>query len=237
VHARGGERAAYAPARSALAPDAPGNAAAIARAIHARYGDGELYVADLDAIGGAPPQLALIRELADIGRALLVDAGVTAVERGRDLIAAGVARVVVGLETLSSFGALAAIAREAGRERTVLSLDLRGGEPVSRADAPPDASPTDLAHLAAAHGAGAVIALDLARVGSGLGPDLALPRALRHALPAGVELIAGGGIRDAADLARLAELGCDAALVGTAVHEGAVAGFGLRAAGRPGDAR
>jgi phosphoribosylformimino-5-aminoimidazole carboxamide ribotide isomerase len=53
----------------------------------------------------------------------------------------------------------------------------------------------------------------------GVGPDLAMMRELRRALPR-VELAAGGGVRDAADLQRLADAGADAALVGSALHHG-----------------
>jgi uncharacterized protein related to proFAR isomerase len=37
-----------------------------------------------------------------------------------------------------------------------------------------------------------------------------------------VELVAGGGVRDRADLDALADAGADAALVATALHEGRV---------------
>jgi phosphoribosylformimino-5-aminoimidazole carboxamide ribotide isomerase len=64
-----------------------------------------------------------------------------------------------------------------------------------------------------------VIVLDLARVGSRSGLDLELVRLVRELLP-GVMVLAGGGIRDADDLARLARVGCDGALVATALHDG-----------------
>jgi phosphoribosylformimino-5-aminoimidazole carboxamide ribotide isomerase len=73
--------------------------------------------------------------------------------------------------------------------------------------------------LAAGSGIGTIIVLDLARVGTGTGPDVELVREIRRALPR-TELVAGGGIRDAADLERLADAGADAALVGSALHHG-----------------
>jgi len=66
-----------------------------------------------------------------------------------------------------------------------------------------------------------VIVLDLARVGSGAGVDDAMLVELRGALP-GVDLIAGGGVRDRTDLDRLAAAGANGALVATAVHRGAL---------------
>ncbi len=65
--------------------------------------------------------------------------------------------------------------------------------------------------------------LELARVGTGAGPDAGPARPLREALP-DAEVAVGGGVRDAGDLARLAAAGVDAVLVGTALHTGALPG-------------
>ena len=77
--------------------------------------------------------------------------------------------------------------------------------------------------------AGAVArVLDLARVGSGEGPDVALLADLHARLP-DVDLLAGGGVRDASDLRALAEAGAAGALVATALHGGAIAAGEVRA--------
>jgi uncharacterized protein related to proFAR isomerase len=70
--------------------------------------------------------------------------------------------------------------------------------------------------------------LDLARVGSGEGPDVASIAELRARVP-NVELLAGGGVRDAADLRALEEAGAAGALVATALHSGAISADDLRA--------
>ena len=70
--------------------------------------------------------------------------------------------------------------------------------------------------------------LDLARVGSGEGPDVALLRELHARFP-DVELLAGGGVRHAADLRALAAAGTSGALVATALHGGAIEAGELRA--------
>jgi phosphoribosylformimino-5-aminoimidazole carboxamide ribotide isomerase len=66
-----------------------------------------------------------------------------------------------------------------------------------------------------------MIVLDLARVGSRGGPDSSVLAQIRRAAP-DVELIAGGGVRGADDLAALARLGYDGALVATALLTGAL---------------
>jgi uncharacterized protein related to proFAR isomerase len=70
--------------------------------------------------------------------------------------------------------------------------------------------------------------LDLARVGSGGGPDVALLAELHSRLP-DVEVLAGGGVRHAGDLRALAGAGAAGALVATALHGGAIGRDELRA--------
>lgn len=236
MHARGGHRDSYAPLSSQLAPSAPGDALAVVHAVRDRLAIRELYLADLDAIMGAAPQRALrtaiARERPDV--AVWVDAGVGTPAQARDVIADGAARVIVGLETLPPApdprAALERLVRkiEAGAAEVrpgaavAFSLDLRAGRPNAADPALRALHPVAIAELAAGCGIGTIIILDLERVGGAAGPELSLVREIRRALP-DTELMAGGGIRDAADLARLADAGADAALVGSALHEGSTA--------------
>jgi HisA/HisF family protein len=221
VWARGGARHAYAPVVSPLSagPGGPGDATALARAFRDDLGCDECYVADLDAITGGPPQRVLLRALAVVGGRLLVDGGSASPQRARESLADGAARVVVGLETLHSFNALAAVVRAVGGERVVFSLDLRAGQAVLLPGARHRGTPLELAGRAVAVGVGALLALDLARVGTGLGVDLALVERLRGAHP-DLELLAGGGVGGLRDVERLADAGCDGVLVATALHGG-----------------
>jgi phosphoribosylformimino-5-aminoimidazole carboxamide ribotide isomerase len=222
VLARGGRRETYAPVRSVLtATGRPGDPRALVRAFRDALGCDECYVADLDAITGGVAQHALLGQLAGLGCRLLVDAGVSDPRAARALTAAGAARVVVGLETLPSFAALAAVVGALGTASVVFSLDLLDGAPVSRSGAAGADSPLALASAAVGAGAGGILLLDLARVGSRRGVDPELVAALRRAHPA-AELLAGGGVATRAELERLADLGLDGALVATALHTGAL---------------
>lgn len=227
VQARGGRRETYAPVRSRLAW-VEGDALALARAYRDALGCDEWYVADLDAITGGAPQHELLGSIARLGSRLLVDAGSTTPEGALETIAAGATRVVVGLETLCSFGALAAIVLAVGEERVVFSLDLRQGEPVVRAGASPTGTPAALVDQGASAGVRALIVLDLARVGTGSGIDLELVRGIRRGHP-DLELLAGGGVGDVSDIERLAEAGCDGVLVATALHDGRLKAADLEA--------
>jgi phosphoribosylformimino-5-aminoimidazole carboxamide ribotide isomerase len=218
VWARRGIRAAYAPVRSVLTPDA-GDPVALARAFHQGLGCEECYVADLDAIMGAAPQYTLLRLLAAVGSRLLVDTGAAAPVEAGNALAAGADRVIVGLETLPSFETLAAIVAARGSDRVVFSLDLQAGQPVVRPGSPHRVGPLPLVQEAVRAGVRAVIVLDLARVGSGVGVDLELGAEIRRAHP-GIELLVGGGIGSARDLAGAAAAGYDGALVASALHDG-----------------
>jgi phosphoribosylformimino-5-aminoimidazole carboxamide ribotide isomerase len=222
VHASGGRRERYAPVSTVAGSSIePGDAPALARAFIDDLGVPELYVADLDAIAGGPSQDAVIAALTARGAPVWLDAGVTSVERARHAVALGAAQVVVGLETLHSFAALAAICAALEGVRVAFSLDLRSGQPLTGAgfDGLGNASPRELAARAAEAGAGSVIVIDLARVGAAAGVDLETIAAVREAVPQ-LTLLAGGGVRGAQDLAALADIGCDGVLVATALLDG-----------------
>jgi phosphoribosylformimino-5-aminoimidazole carboxamide ribotide isomerase len=220
VHARHGRREEYRPIeRVGALPLAAGDALAVARTYCNVFGIEELYVADLDAISSGQPQDALVRALADLAP-LWLDAGVSSLDTARRAAGTGSNRIIVGLETLRSFEALGEICGALGRDRVAFSLDLRDGRPVCRLQHDVEREPAEaLAAGAAALGAGAIIVLDLARVGANAGIDLDLFRRLRKAAP-GVLLLAGGGVRGPDDLATLAAAGGDGALVATALLEG-----------------
>jgi phosphoribosylformimino-5-aminoimidazole carboxamide ribotide isomerase len=227
VHAVRGERQRYRPLRSEIV--AGSDPVRVARAVREALGLAELYVADLDAIAGGPAHRELIAALAREAR-VMVDAGVTEIAEVRLLLELGAARVVIGTETLADQAALERLQAELPDAPLVLSLDLRAGRVLS-----PDPelarleAPEALARLAR-FGVREVIVLDLARVGSGTGPDVALLRELAARFPE-VELLAGGGVRDVADLRALAEAGAAGALVATALHSGAIGRDELRALG------
>ncbi|MDX2192103.1 MAG: HisA/HisF-related TIM barrel protein [Gemmatimonadales bacterium] len=219
VHARRGERAQYAPVRSLLAPDAPGDAVALASAYREVLGATTLYIADLDAITGGPAQLALLARVREaFGGALWVDAGVRTEDDARWLLEDGIDQVIVGSETLVSVAALGALARMTGPERLIVSLDHQRGRPLgalgdTTALAAEQAWALDLRRF---------IVLDFAKIGAEDGPPFGLVRELLRTCPE-AEVWAGGGIRDADDLAACLAFGARGAVVGTAVHNGRLA--------------
>ena len=241
VHARAGARDRYAPVQNAAGwPIDPGNARTLAEIYTDVLGISQIYAADLDGILHRRPQDDMTRGLASLTAPLWLDAGIRSVDDARRAIALGVSRVIVGLETLPSFDLLSDICAAVGGDRVAFSLDLHDGQPLitsgddaARVDNSArvgDAqTPEEIAALAAISGANTVIVIDLARVGTGRGIDVDLLSRIRSAVP-GPSLVAGGGVRGWDDLVLVARTGCDAALVATALHTGAISAEQIAAA-------
>jgi phosphoribosylformimino-5-aminoimidazole carboxamide ribotide isomerase len=215
VHAVRGERERYRPI---------GDPLSLARAFRDELGLDELYVADLDAIAGDGDHGSTIGALAREAR-VMVDAGVSEPEQARVLVDLGAHRIIVGTETLTGPDALDPLLAEV--PGVVLSVDLRGGRVLS-----PDPGLAGLPALdamARLHRPGLheAIVVDLARVGSGEGPDIEAIAAIHAAFP-DLELLAGGGVRDVDDLRALTDAGAAGALVATALHRGVIGRRELR---------
>jgi HisA/HisF family protein len=215
VHAVAGARERYKPVHSTSATMIAGDAGALARHYIEDFGVDALYVADLDAIQGGSSQDALVGCLCQLRAPVYLDAGVSTLDAARHVRSLGVSRVIVGLETLASFAALQMICAALDAD-VVFSLDLRDSKPLS----PVHDAAEDIAARAADMGVREIILLDLARVGMSAGFDLDLIARVRAATPAGVSLLIGGGVRGLDDLNRLAAVGCDGALVATALQNG-----------------
>jgi phosphoribosylformimino-5-aminoimidazole carboxamide ribotide isomerase len=216
VHAVRGERERYRPVRGVD----EGNPLSLARAFRSELGLDELYVADLDAIGGAGEHSSTIAALASEAR-VMVDAGVSEPELARALLDLGADRVVVGTETLTGPEALDRLLAELPEGAVVLSADLRDGRALSPHPQLADLPALDAVARLHRTGLREVIVLDLSRVGSGAGPDVG-PIAEIHAAFPELELFAGGGVRDVDDLRALGDAGAAGALVATALHRGVI---------------
>ncbi|MEP9368486.1 HisA/HisF-related TIM barrel protein [Xanthobacter sp. VNH20] len=205
VHARQGARHLYAPIVSPLvAGSAPRD---IVAALLALAPFKTLYVADLDAIAGEGDNASAIRELRAAFPALTlwVDAGENSAAALAARHAADAGLPVVGSETLADAQALADMA---GMD-FVLSLDH---------DAQGPRGPQAV-HVSPALWPRRVIAMTLAKVGSGAGPDLERLADIQ-ARGGDLALFAAGGVRHVGDLETLAERGISGALVATALHDG-----------------
>jgi phosphoribosylformimino-5-aminoimidazole carboxamide ribotide isomerase len=213
VHATGGDRSAYRPVRSPLAPTP--EPVAVAEALLRAAGATELYVADLDAITGKDSHSEVISALVShLNCAVWLDAGISDDE---DLnCAAPGTKTVLGTETLPDPGVIAQAVARLGADNVILSLDYRDGILLGEEDEP------HLLEAAFFSGIQRFIVLDLARVGSRSGIACAdVIERLRKTFPV-ADLVAGGGIRDWADVERVESVGANGVVVATALHEGTI---------------
>jgi len=219
VHAVRGERERYRSVRGVMARG-DGDPVSLARAFRAELGLHELYVADLDAISGEGDNTSSIGALARDSR-VMVDAGVTEPDRAQALLDLGAHRVVIGTETLPEPDALDRLLAELPDGAVVLSADLRAGRALSPDPQLAGVPALDAVARLRRPGLREAIVLDLARVGSGAGPDVGLIAELKAVFP-DLELLAGGGVRDVEDLRALGDAGAAGALVATALHLGVI---------------
>lgn len=206
--------------------------AATPLALLARYraaGADWLHVVDLDgARDGSGGNLAIIGALAaEAAIRLQVGGGLRDHSAVRAMFALGAARVVIGSAALDDPAAVRAWLGEFGAERVVLALDVRldqDGVPCVATHGWRRQSRLSLWSAVdqfAAQGLLHVLCTDVSRDGALAGPnvDLYAEAAARH--PA-IAWQASGGVRDAADLGRLAVAGAAAAVSGKALLDGLI---------------
>jgi phosphoribosylformimino-5-aminoimidazole carboxamide ribotide isomerase len=206
VRAHMGQRDLYRPLATPLARTS--DPLDVMRGLLSVYPFGTLYVADLDAIErNGNNSAALIRLKAGCpGISLWVDNGIADLPSATRWLNNGLGHLVIGSETQPDTSLIRGFA---GDDRVILSLDYRGEE----FQGPPELV------SAVSSWPERVIVMTLARVGSGVGPDLARLSAVRD-IASGRKLYAAGGVRDSSDLVSLARVGIAGALVATSLHDG-----------------
>jgi phosphoribosylformimino-5-aminoimidazole carboxamide ribotide isomerase len=223
VHARRGERAAYAPIRSALAAGA--DPVEIAAALLRLHPFDSLYLADIDAIQRRGHNSAVIAAIhgAFPDVELWVDTGIADLQEFLAWQSASLGRAVIGTECVTDCRLIDELRSARGRLPPVLSLDFGArGDRLGPIDvlARSSAWPDD------------VIVMTLARVGANLGPDthrisVVLAAATGH------RVFAAGGVRGADDLHALDALGAAGALVASSLHDGRLGSADLARSARP----
>jgi len=224
VHGIGGRRHEYQPIISCLTDST--NPLEVATAFRANLGLTELYIADLDGIMHRLPDLHLIRELADNGFRLWVDAGMRSEADAMALHQSGANVVVAGLETVSSPSELRSIVDLVSAANVCFSLDLKAGRPIAQPAWGDTVDP--IAEIVIEIGIRRFIILDLADVGERRGCSTGeLCRALHRRFP-NVQFVLGGGVRNRGDLQFVQESGASVALAATALHDGQITRLDLK---------
>ena len=180
-----------------------------------------LHVVDLDgAFRGAPsPGLVEGVVAAAGGVPVQVGGGYRTESAVAQALDAGVHRVLVGTAALSP-ELLAALVGRFGTALAV-AIDVRDGRVAAEGWATTSALPAEeLAARCAEVGVARLLVTATARDGSLDGPDLPLLARLRET--SGLPVLAAGGISSLEDIRQVREIGCEGAVVGTAVWTGRV---------------
>jgi phosphoribosylformimino-5-aminoimidazole carboxamide ribotide isomerase len=227
VHAVRGRRKEYQPLKSTLcASTDPVDVAVVLKS----FGFDELYLADLDAITGGYSNFSLFKRIADkTGLELMVDVGINNLKKAKEVLKNQVSKVIIGTETLPNISFVAKAVEFFGIEKVVISLDLMGGQVLSRLKSGALAEPIALLRGFQDMGVSQIIVLDLTKVGSREGVNLPFLREVLGNIEA--KVFVGGGVRDVKDLVELKDVGVFGVLVATALHSGKISAEGLKQAG------
>jgi phosphoribosylformimino-5-aminoimidazole carboxamide ribotide isomerase len=187
-----------------------------------------LHLVDLDGAFSGRPTPGLLERMGLVAGEvpLQVGGGYRTLEAVEQALAAGAERVMVGTAALSPTFLDAAVARFG--EHVVVAVDARDGlvalEGWTRTAT---IAAAELARRCADAGVGRLLVTSTRRDGTLAGPDLEL---LADVLPCGLPVLAAGGISSLADLRALRDAGCEGAVVGSALWQGAFTLADARAA-------
>ena len=181
-----------------------------------------IHVVDLDGARRGLIQTDVIGRFVEAAAPAKVQAsgGIRSPADAALLLAAGAARVVVGTAALAEPEALEQFVAQLG-DRLVVAIDVREGRVAARGwldDTSFEAA--DVARRCAAAGVSRILCTAIERDGMLAGPDLDLLQKVREV--SGLPLLAAGGIRSETDLAAVAEIGCEGAVVGRALLDGSL---------------
>lgn len=186
-----------------------------------------IHVVDLDGARTGRIRPGLISRIAEAAAPAKVQAsgGIRSVADAELLLAAGALRVVAGTAALAAPEAFAA----ALGERLVVAIDVRARRVTARGwleDTGLDAA--EAARMCTEAGVRRLLCTAIERDGMLAGPDLELLREVRKA--SGLPVLAAGGISSEADVAAVEAAGCEGAIVGRALMDGALPLSAIRSA-------
>lgn len=185
-----------------------------------------IHVVDLDgAFDGEPRNRAAVEAIVASGLKVQLGGGMRTRDRIAATLALGVTRIVTGTQAASDRAWLRDVVAEFG-PRVAVGIDARDGFVAVKGWVEKTAlKATDFARDAAGLGVRTIIYTDVATDGMLQGPNFSALTAILEAAPC--DIIASGGVSNAADLRKLHELSkvhanLHGAIVGKAIYEGRV---------------
>ena len=183
----------------------------------ATEGAARLHLVDLDGAFSGVPSLELVKRLADAcDLPLQVGGGYRTLDAIATALDAGADRVMVGTAALG-YGFLEAAVERFGNS-LVVAVDVSDGRvAVEGWTQVSELTPGELARRCAEVGVSRLLVTSAARDGSLAGPDVAL---VEQVGAAGLPVLAAGGISSLDDLRALNRVGCEGAVIGSALLAG-----------------
>ena len=186
-----------------------------------KAGATRLHVVDLDgARTGVPVNLDVVRKIVSaVGVPVQLGGGIRTSDTAAEVVAIGVARVMLGTAAVSEPDLVRRLCDELGSDAVVVSVDARDGlVAVSGWTAESSVTAADVVTRMMAVGVRRFLYTDIARDGTLTEPNFdAIAEIVRQA---GACVMAAGGISTVQHLMRLAGLGVAGAVVGTALYTG-----------------
>jgi phosphoribosylformimino-5-aminoimidazole carboxamide ribotide isomerase len=179
-----------------------------------------VHIVDLDgAKVGKPVNTDTISAIAALGQLKIqVGGGLREEASIKQLLSMGIERVIIGTKAVSDFEWFSEMA-EKFSGKIVLSLDARGSKVATHGWTKDNPQPLlEFATKAAKLPLAAIIYTDITKDGMMAGPNLERTKMLAEAVR--IPVIASGGVREIADIKKLAELGVEAVIIGRALYEG-----------------
>jgi imidazole glycerol-phosphate synthase subunit HisF len=187
---------------------------------YSALGADELVFLDITAtIEGRRPIMEVIeRSAGELTIPFTVGGGVSGLEDARALLRAGADKVAVNRAAFDDPSILTALADEFGSQAVVVAIDSRAGEVVTHGGRTPRGrDAVGWARESVERGAGEIMLTSIDADGTRAGYDLELTRAVASVVE--VPVIASGGAGEARHLAEAFEVGAEAALIASIVHE------------------
>jgi phosphoribosylformimino-5-aminoimidazole carboxamide ribotide isomerase len=174
-----------------------------------------VHVVDLAGARSGEPDVALWESLAAAGVPFQVGGGIRTAELARRALDAGASRVVLGTAAVWSPEILAQVEAP---DRVVAAVDVRAGRATGAGWLDEGRDLASVLDGLASVGCRRMLVTGIGRDGTMAGPETEL---LATVVADGrFAVIASGGVGSLADLVAVAELGCEAVIVGRALYEG-----------------
>jgi phosphoribosylformimino-5-aminoimidazole carboxamide ribotide isomerase len=174
-----------------------------------------VHLVDLEGARSGRPDQSLWDRFAAAGVPFQVGGGIRDVATARAALGAGAARVVLGTAAVWSPQVLADIGSPV---QVVAAIDVADGEARGDGWSGEGLGLESVLEGLRANRVERMLVTSISRDGTMAGPDVTLIEKVR-ALAPDMSLIASGGVGDLTDLRTLADVGCEAVIVGRAIYE------------------